>query len=132
MNILSPDLVGWSAALVLLTTISFQVFVQWRSGAVAGVSPWLFTGQLIASSGFLLYSALLQNWVFVATNAMVAVAALVGKHVDRVNRRRKAVEATICAAGIAPDRRSARPFNSDLCAQARCDHVSKRSNDRST
>jgi uncharacterized protein with PQ loop repeat len=107
MNILSPDLVGWSAALVLLTTISFQVFVQWRSGAVAGVSPWLFTGQLIASSGFLLYSALLQNWVFVATNAMVAVAALVGKHVDRVNRRRKAVEATICAAGIAPYRRSA-------------------------
>jgi uncharacterized protein with PQ loop repeat len=98
MNSLSPELVGWSAAVVLLLTISYQVFVQWRSGAVAGVSPWLFTGQLIASTGFLLYSALLQNWVFVVTNAMIGVAALVGKYVDRMNRRRKAVLDTLRAA----------------------------------
>ena len=78
------------AAAVLLVTISWQVYVQWRSGAVAGVSPWLFTGQLFASAGFLAYSLLLQSWVFVATNAMIAVAALVGKWVDGMNRRRAA------------------------------------------
>lgn len=85
---IATDIVGWSAAAVLLATIGWQVYVQWRSGAVAGVSPWLFTGQLIASAGFLVYSVLLQNWVFVATNGMIAVAALFGKCVDSLNRRR--------------------------------------------
>ena len=90
MNEWGTELVGWLAATVLLATISYQVYVQWRSGAVAGVSPWLFTGQLIASIGFLIYSALLQSWVFVVTNLMIALAALVGKSVDRINRRRAA------------------------------------------
>lgn len=88
MEALSTDLIGWCAAAVLLATIGYQVYSQWRSQSVAGVSPWLFTGQLIASVGFLLYSMLLDNWVFVATNGMIAVAALVGKYVDGLNRRR--------------------------------------------
>ena len=106
MDSASTDIVGWSAAAVLLGTISYQVFVQWRSGAVAGVSPWLFTGQLIASTGFLVYSALLQNWVFVVTNAMIGIAALVGKYVDRMNRKRTAIAATVRAAdaGTRPSR----------------------------
>ena len=82
------EIVGWIAAGILLVTIGYQVYVQWRSGSVAGVSPWLFTGQLCASLGFLVYSALVRNWVFVATNLMIAIAALVGRAVDRVNRRR--------------------------------------------
>lgn len=98
MDHVTTDIFGWSAALILLGTISCQVFAQWRSGAVAGVSPWLFTGQLIASAGFLAYSALLQNWVFVVTNATIGIAALVGKYVDRMNRQRKAVAETVRAA----------------------------------
>lgn len=88
MNAFPQDFVGWFAATVLLVTIGSQVYKQWRSGSVAGVSPWLFTGQLIASLGFLLYSLLLENWVFVVTNTMIAIAALVGKLVDSFNRRR--------------------------------------------
>ena len=90
MNGIGTELVGWIAAAVLFVTIGYQVYVQWKSGAVAGVSPWLFTGQLIASTGFLIYSALVQSWVFVVTNLMIALAALVGKFVDRVNRSRAA------------------------------------------
>jgi len=90
MNSIAVEIVGWAAALVLFVTIAYQVYVQWRSGAVAGISPWLFTGQLVASAGFLLYSLLLQSWVFVVTNSMVAIAALIGKWVDRMNRRRAA------------------------------------------
>ena len=88
MNGWGTEIVGWFAAVVLLATIGYQVYVQWRSGSVAGVSPWLFTGQLIASVAFLIYSVLVENWVFVVTNSMTALAALVGKFVDGVNRRR--------------------------------------------
>jgi MtN3 and saliva related transmembrane protein len=88
MNAFNHDFVGWFAATVLLVTIGSQVYKQWRSGSVAGVSPWLFTGQLIASIGFLTYSLLLENWVFAVTNSMISMAALVGKRVDSINRRR--------------------------------------------
>ncbi len=97
MNAFNHDVVGWFAAAVLLVTIGSQVYKQWRSGSVAGVSPWLFTGQLIASIGFLTYSLLLDNWVFVVTNSVIAVAALVGKCVDSINRRR--TEALSAGAG---------------------------------
>ena len=37
----------------------------------AGVSVWLFVGQLAASVGFTIYSVLLRNWVFAAALAGV-------------------------------------------------------------
>jgi uncharacterized protein with PQ loop repeat len=81
------ELLGWSAAIILLATISRQVYAQWRSRSAAGVSRWLFVGQVAASTAFLLYSLLLDNWVFVFTNAMMLVAALAGLVIDRRNRR---------------------------------------------
>jgi len=102
----SFEIVGWLAAAVLFVTVAYQVYVQWRSGAVAGVSPWLFTGQLVASVGFLAYSLLLQSWVFVVTNTLVALAALVGKWVDAMNRRRAAQRPAPGAAarsGVGPE-----------------------------
>ncbi len=81
------EAVGWASAGVLLATIVRQVYTQWRTRSVAGVSRWLFLGQLAASAGFLAYSLLLQNWVFVTTNTLMVAAALAGACVDRVNRR---------------------------------------------
>lgn len=81
------ELLGWSAAIILLATISRQVYAQYRSRSAAGVSRWLFVGQVAASTAFLLYSLLLDNWVFVFTNAMMLVAALAGLVIDRRNRR---------------------------------------------
>lgn len=78
------DAIGWASSFVLLLTIGKQVVKQWKerhtgqAGQAGGVSKWLFLGQIAASAGFVVYSALLQNWVFVVTNALLLVAAVFG------------------------------------------------------
>ena len=59
------ELIGWFAAIVLLSTIGRQVYTQWRDGISKGLSRWLFIGQMTASIAFIIYSWLLGNWVFV-------------------------------------------------------------------
>lgn len=72
------DLVGWASSAVLVVTLFVQVRKQWHDDTSRGVSPFLFVGQLAASLGFLAYSAQIESWVFVATNALTATAALCG------------------------------------------------------
>ena len=86
------EVIGWSAATVLLLTMSRQVWTQWHSGSVAGVSSWLFVGQVTASAGFTLYSVLLGSSVFVFTNALLLINALLGLWIDRRNRRHVALQ----------------------------------------
>ena len=73
------DVIGWTASVVLLTTIGRQVYTQWKSGKSAGVSKWLFIGQMAASTGFIIYSLMLKNWVFVVTNVFMLVTACIGQ-----------------------------------------------------
>jgi hypothetical protein len=54
------------------------------------VSRWLFIGQFAASTGFCIYSILVENWVFIATNGLLAIEALVGLSIVRIHRRREA------------------------------------------
>jgi MtN3 and saliva related transmembrane protein len=70
MSHVMTELIGWMAATLLLATMGRQVYTQWRDGTSQGVSKWLFIGQLAASSGFIIYSWQLGNWVFVVTNAL--------------------------------------------------------------
>ncbi len=86
---MATELVGWAAAVILLLTIGRQVYTQWRTGTVQGVSKWLFVGQSAASVGFLVYSWLLENWVFLATNAAMLLAAVLGQGIYLRNRRRE-------------------------------------------
>ncbi|MGH8628089.1 MAG: hypothetical protein ACREV0_00190 [Burkholderiales bacterium] len=44
-----------------------------------GVSKWLFVGQVTASLGFSIYSLLLKNWVFLATNLLILLSAIAGE-----------------------------------------------------
>ena len=80
--------IGWLSSLILVATISKQIHKQWREGASEGVSPWLFIGQVAASAGFALYSWLVGDWVFIATNVLMLANALVGYFILRRNRRR--------------------------------------------
>jgi MtN3 and saliva related transmembrane protein len=75
---LKTEILGWASSLVLLVTISKQIHKQWHEGSSKGVSKWLFIGQLAASIGFSVYSYLVHNWVFVVTNSLMAVSAMLG------------------------------------------------------
>lgn len=89
----TTEIIGWAATAILLATIGRQVYTQWREGSTQGVSGWLFIGQLAASTGFLIYSALLSNWVFVVSNAMLLLTAALGQVIYRRNRRREKQDA---------------------------------------
>lgn len=85
---MGTELIGWCAAAVLVATIGRQVYTQWRDGTTAGVSRWLFVGQVSASVGFVVYSWLLRDWVFVATNAVMLITALFGQYIYLRNLRK--------------------------------------------
>lgn len=80
--------IGWGSSLILVLTIGKQVVKQWRERTTTGVSRWLFIGQCAASSGFVAYSLLQRDWVFVATNALMLLSGFAGYVVLRINRRR--------------------------------------------
>ncbi len=82
-----PDIIGWLSSAILLATLLRQVHRQWRERSTQGVSKWLFIGQLAASTGFLLYSFLLANWVFVFTNAALLLTAIAGQMIYQRNVR---------------------------------------------
>lgn len=84
---LPADLLGWAATVVLIATLSRQIYKQHQSRSVEGVSTWLFVGQITASLLFIAYSALLGSSVFVVTNTLILVTAVVGQ-VLAVRRRR--------------------------------------------
>jgi uncharacterized protein with PQ loop repeat len=81
------DLLGWTSSLILLLTLIRQVYTQWRSGAIAGVSKWLFVGQITASTGYTVYSFLLHNWVYVTSNVAILLTAFIGEGIYLRNRR---------------------------------------------
>jgi MtN3 and saliva related transmembrane protein len=95
------DITGWISALILILTISRQVYTQWRTRSTAGVSRWLFIGQLAASTGFVIYSYLVENWVFVATNFFMLLVAITGQLIYRSNKLREERKAKAGNAALA-------------------------------
>ncbi len=72
------EIIGWSSSLILLLTIVKQIYKQWQEESSEGVSKWLFIGQVAASTGFTIYSWMVENWVFVVTNFLMLISAFVG------------------------------------------------------
>ncbi|HEX8140864.1 MAG TPA: hypothetical protein VF544_25075 [Pyrinomonadaceae bacterium] len=87
------EVIGWASSFILVLTIARQVYKQWQEGTSEGVSKWLFIGQMMASSGFTLYSWLVHNWVFVVTNALMLANGLAGLFIVLHHRRRERREA---------------------------------------
>ncbi len=75
---MSAEWIGWASSIVLLLTMVKQIRKQWAERNSGGVSKWLFIGQLVASVGFTIYSVMVHNWVFVVTNALMALNAIIG------------------------------------------------------
>ncbi len=84
---MGTEAIGWLSNLLLLMTMSKQVFTQWKSGSSQGVSSWLFIGQLATSTGFVIYSFLLGNWVFVSSNVLLLFVAVIGQVLYVRNKR---------------------------------------------
>jgi MtN3 and saliva related transmembrane protein len=94
----ATELIGWASAMILLLTLSRQAWQQWQERRTRGVSRWLFAGQIAASSGFVVYSWLLNNWVFAVTNALILVTAVAGELIFLRNRRLESSGGTRAAA----------------------------------
>ena len=82
------DLVGWLASAVLIATLIRQIYKQWRSDQIQGVSHWLFIGQITASLLFILYSALVGNAVFIVSNALILATGITGYVLQRIKLKR--------------------------------------------
>ena len=80
--------IGWAASAVLVAMIVTQIVRQWRQGTSKGVSRWLFVGQLIASSLFVVYSVMVRDIIFIFTNALMAASAVAGLGLVMWHRRR--------------------------------------------
>lgn len=83
---MDPNIVGWAASAVLIATLSRQIYTQWKDKDAKGVSRALFVGQIAASVGFIAYSWMLRNWVFIVTNTIILMTAVVGQFV--ISRKR--------------------------------------------
>lgn len=83
-----PDMVGWAASAILIATLLRQCYVQWTDQSAKGVSRWLFVGQILASIGFIAYSALVGNLVFIVSNSLILMTAVAGE-LGLLRRRRQ-------------------------------------------
>lgn len=90
MSDLGTEAVGWVATGILIATVGRQAWTQAKSRSTAGLSRWLFVGQLAASTGFTIYSFLLGNVVFVVSNLFLLAIAAIGQVLYLRNRRREA------------------------------------------
>ena len=95
------DLIGWISTAILLATVGRQAWSQWKQGSTAGLSRWLFVGQLAASAGFVLYSYLLDNYVFVVSNVFLLIIAAIGQSLYIRNSRRERSRSAASASGDA-------------------------------
>lgn len=76
---MSADLIGWAASCILLLTLSWQIYREAKDTSARGVSRWLFAGQIASSLGFIAYSWLLHNGVFIVTNGAILLTAVIGQ-----------------------------------------------------
>ena len=86
---MNPNVVGWVASALLIATLARQVHVQSRNPDASGVSRWLFIGQSAASIGFIVYAWLLDNLVFIVTNSLILLTALIGQCTVAMHKRKR-------------------------------------------
>jgi len=74
----TTEIIGWVSSGILLLTLGRQLKKQWQENSSEGVSKWLWVGQIAASLGFTIYSYLVRNWIFVATNGLLLLYGFAG------------------------------------------------------
>jgi len=54
---------------------------------------WLFVGQIAASVGFVVYSVLVSNWIFIFTNSLMVINGIIGLIITIYLEKREESEA---------------------------------------
>lgn len=85
---MNADIVGWAASAVLMATLIQQVVRQARDATAPAASMWLFAGQIVSSVGFIIYSVLVGSRVFIVTNSLILLTAVVGQVITARKRLR--------------------------------------------
>jgi len=88
----TADLVGWLSSAILVATLARQLHTQATKGNGHVLSRWLFAGQIAASLGFIAYSWMLRNPVFLLSNTILLAMAIAGQWLYFRNERRSARE----------------------------------------
>jgi hypothetical protein len=86
----AADLVGWISSAILVATLARQVHTQATRGNGQALSRWLFAGQIAASLGFIAYSWMLRNSIFLLTNTIILGTAIAGQWLYFRNERKGA------------------------------------------
>ncbi len=88
----AADLVGWAASAILVATLVRQVHTQATKGNGHALSRWLFAGQIAASLGFIAYSWMLRNPIFIVTNTIILGTAITGQWLYFRNEKKSAAQ----------------------------------------
>ena len=83
----TADAIGWLSSAILVATLVRQVHTQATRGPQR-LSRWLFVGQIAASVGFLTYSVMLDNLVFIVSNTVILLTAITGQWLTVRHERR--------------------------------------------
>jgi hypothetical protein len=62
-------------------TLFAQVRKNLREKKLRGVNPLLYYGQAVASLGFAVYSFSIGSWVFLVTNSLGLLGAMIGIYI---------------------------------------------------
>ena len=81
---------GWASSIILLVTLVRQVYTQWRTHQRLGYPSGSLSASAPHRSGYIVYSFLLHNWVYVSSNIAILITAIVGEGLYLRNRRRAA------------------------------------------
>lgn len=72
------EIIGWASSAILCATLLTQIYKQWKEKTSHGISKYLFFGQVTAQIGFIVYSWILNNWIFLATNSALLLVSFLG------------------------------------------------------
>jgi hypothetical protein len=85
----AADIVGWASSAILIATLVRQVHKQATQGNGCALSKWLFAGQIAASIGFITYSVMVGNMVFIVSNIMILGTAIAGQWLYLHNEKKQ-------------------------------------------
>jgi hypothetical protein len=88
--VIPADLVGWLSSATLVATLARQLHTQATKGNGQALSRWLFVGQIAASLGFIAYSWMLRNPVFLLSNTILLGMAIAGQWLYYRNEKKGA------------------------------------------